>query len=290
MARILAIGVATLDVINTVDGYPRENDKVRARSRRLVRGGNAANTLVVLNRLGHDGAWAGTLASDEAARTIREDLEHHGVDHHHCRIHDHGASPTSYVIHNRRNGSRTIVHYRELEEFSAADFRRINLDPYAWCHFEGRNIPELAAMLALAAERRPELPLSLEVEKARPGIEDLFCHAQALLFSKDYALAQGAGDGGQFLRDMQRELPGRRLFCTWGEAGAWAVDETGRCLHAPAFRPPALVDTLGAGDTFNAGVIHGCLAGYTTDETLRRACRLAGEKCGHEGLDFTLPA
>ncbi|MFQ5486876.1 MAG: PfkB family carbohydrate kinase, partial [Gammaproteobacteria bacterium] len=174
MAQILAIGVATLDVINTVDGYPRENDKIRACSRHRVRGGNAANTLVVLSRLGHDGAWAGTLASDEAARTIREDLERHGIDHQHCRIHDHGASPTSYVIHNRRNGSRTIVHYRELEEFSAADFRHIDLAPYDWCHFEGRNVPELAAMLALAGEQHPELPLSLEVEKPRPAIEDLF--------------------------------------------------------------------------------------------------------------------
>ncbi len=290
MARILAIGVATLDVINTVDGYPRENDKVRACRRRLVRGGNAANTLVVLSRLGHDCAWAGTLASDETAQTIRDDLGCHGIDQRHCRVHEDGASPTSYVIHNRRNGSRTIVHYRDLEEFSAADFRRIDLAPYAWCHFEGRNVTELAAMLALAAQRRPGLPLSLEVEKPRPAIEGLFCHAQVLLFSRDYALARGAADGERFLADMQRQLPGRRLFCTWGEAGAWAVDETGRCLHAPAFSPAAVVDTLGAGDTFNAGVIHGCLAGYTTAETLRLACRLAGEKCGHEGLDFTLPA
>lgn len=290
MARILAIGVATLDVINTVDGYPRENDKVRACRRRLVRGGNAANTLVVLSTLGHDCAWAGTLASDEAARAIRDDLERHGIDHHHCRIHGDGASPTSYVIHNRRNGSRTIVHYRELEEFSAADFRRIDLAPYAWCHFEGRNVSELAAMLALAGERYPGLPLSLEVEKPRPGIEALLPCACVLLFSRDYALAQGAAGAAQFLRDMQRQLPGRRLFCTWGEDGAWAMDEGGHCLHTPAFRPAAVVDTLGAGDTFNAGVIHGCLEGYTTEETLRQACRLAGEKCGHEGLDFTLPA
>ena len=288
MARILAIGVATLDIINTVDGYPRENDKLRALARRQVRGGNAANTLVVLSRLGHRGAWAGTLADDEPARLIRDDLQRHGIDLRHARARQ-GASPVSYVTHNRRNGSRTIIHYRELEEFSAADFRLIELTPYDWCHFEGRNVAQLARMLAMARAARPALPLSLEVEKPRPGIEALFGHARVLLFSRDYAASQGAGDAASFLAEMSGRLPGRRLFCTWGEDGAWAVDESGHSLHAPAHRPPAVVDTLGAGDTFNAGVIHGCLAGYTVAETLRRACRLAGEKCGHEGLDFTPP-
>ena len=47
MARILGIGNATLDIIHTVDGYPRENDEIRCTGRTLSRGGNVANTLVV---------------------------------------------------------------------------------------------------------------------------------------------------------------------------------------------------------------------------------------------------
>jgi ketohexokinase len=44
------------------------------------------------------------------------------------------------------------------------------------------------------------------------------------------------------------------------------------------------VDTLGAGDTFNAAVIDGCLGGLDTGATLQRACLLAGRKCGQIGL------
>ena len=51
MAKLLGIGNATLDVIHLVDGYPRENDEVRARERYVRRGGNTANTLVVLSQL-----------------------------------------------------------------------------------------------------------------------------------------------------------------------------------------------------------------------------------------------
>jgi hypothetical protein len=31
MAHILAIGIATLDIVNTLDGYPAEDSEVRAR-------------------------------------------------------------------------------------------------------------------------------------------------------------------------------------------------------------------------------------------------------------------
>lgn len=37
--RILAVGIATLYIINTVDGYPAEDQEVRASAQRVARGG-----------------------------------------------------------------------------------------------------------------------------------------------------------------------------------------------------------------------------------------------------------
>lgn len=52
-----------------------------------------------------------------------------------------------------------------------------------------------------------------------------------------------------------------------------------------SFPPPGgLVDTLGAGDTFNAGVIHKLMGGATVGEAIRFGCKLAGVKCGQEGF------
>lgn len=45
------------------------------------------------------------------------------------------------------------------------------------------------------------------------------------------------------------------LVCAWAEEGADAMGPDGRLLHSDAFPPPRVVDTLGAGDTFNASVI-----------------------------------
>ena len=74
--------------------------------------------------------------------------------------------------------------------------------------------------------------------------------------------------------------------CTWGSEGAWARDFEGQLLHEPAVSPPLIVDTIGAGDVFNAGMLASLGAGRPVSEALRRANRLAGEKCGREGLEL----
>lgn len=45
------------------------------------------------------------------------------------------------------------------------------------------------------------------------------------------------------------------------------------------------MDTLGAGDTFNAGLIYSLSSGKKLDEALSIACKIAETKCGMLGYD-----
>ena len=141
-------------------------------------------------------------------------------------------------------------------------------------------------MLERCAAQRPDLPRSLEVEKLRDGIEALFPMADLLLFSKEYATRQGFGDAAGLLRAMRNSAPRAILTCTWGAEGAWAVDRDGSLCASPAYPPPRLRDTTGAGDVFNAGIIDGLAQGRSLESTLHAACRLAGGKCGRLGLQL----
>ncbi len=286
MACILAVGVATLDIINTVDAYPAEDAKIRAREQRVCRGGNATNTLVVLSQLGHRCRWAGALGGDYAAEWVRDELKAYAIGLDACRLYRDGDTPTSYIVHSMDTGSRTIIHYRDLPEYGRQDFASVSLEDLDWIHFEGRNTPETTAMMERVKAERPSLRCSLEVEKPRPGIEALFPLADVLLFSRGYAMHQGHHDAPSFLHSLRGRFPHAILTCAWGEKGASGIDHAGRIISSPAFPPPAVVDTLGAGDTFNAGVIDACLRGYSLRETLEHACHLAGMKCGHAGLGF----
>jgi len=118
MATILGIGVATIDIINTTDGFPDEDSKVRALSQRINRGGNVCATLTVLNQRGHTSSWCGTLGDDTAALHIRDDLDKQQINISNCHTIINSCTPTSYISLNQLNGSRTIVHYRDLPELT----------------------------------------------------------------------------------------------------------------------------------------------------------------------------
>jgi ketohexokinase len=283
VSHIICIGVATLDVILEVERYPQEDAEIRALDRRIARGGNAANTAVVLAQLGHRCALVVTLGDDASAASIEADLQAHGVDMRDCRRIEGGHSPTSYILASRASGSRSIVHHRRLPEYTAQDFAEIDLGGCDWAHFEGRNVAATRRMLERLRRERPELLVSLEIEKPREGIEALWPLADLLLFSRAYAMGLGHSDPGAFLRGLQAPRDALRI-CSWGADGALGLDREGRLHRSPAFPPSAIVDSVGAGDSFNAGVIDALLRGADLPEVLEAGCRLAGRKLGRQGF------
>jgi ketohexokinase len=287
-ASVLGVGVATLDIVNEVAVYPPEDAEVRALTQRQGRGGNVTNTLVVLRQLGHPCAWAGTLADDPASRLILTDLEGCGVDTRLVAHHPEACTPTSYITLSRATGSRTIVHHRDLPELTAAGLaaalEAVGWGPWGWVHLEGRAPAETSAILRLVRERLPGIPISLELEKPRPGGEALLDGADVLLFSRAYAEAQGAADPEAFLIGQGSDTKARHCIVAWGAVGAYGWTRGAGVVHAPAEPPTTLVDTLGAGDVFNAAVIDGFLHGLALPKVLAAANRLAGRKCGRVGL------
>lgn len=284
MARILAIGTATLDLIFTLTRYPDEDAELRARGLRLSPGGNAANTLVVLSQLGHTCAFGGVLADGQETTPILERLTKHGIDLTACRRIP-GRPPTSCVLLSLEAGTRTIVHHRDLPEFSDEEFSQIDLTQFDWVHFEGRDGLQTVRMVRQLRNSRPDLPCSIEVEKPRPGIEAVFANVRMLVFSRPYANYLGFDTPHAFLLRMREQVPHADLIVTWGKEGAYGLDRRGAIHHSPAYPPIDIKDTLGAGDTFNAGLIDAYLRGRELVEALSYACRLAGKKCGQIGLE-----
>ena len=282
MASVLAIGVATLDLVFQVDHFPSEDEEMRAGALCRQRGGNATNALVVLSQLGHHCSWAGNLADDANAQLILDDLATYSIDSAYCTHSIASQTPLSAVFLNQQKGSRTIVHYRELAEFSFDAFRKIPLDAYDWLHFEGRNITETLQMLRHIRAQDANVMVSVEIEKHRKGIEMLYPFADVLMFSS--AFAASSNNVPKALLERIRPDTQAMLFCSCGETGAIALDSYGHSYSSPAFQPKRLVDSLGAGDTFNASIIHGLLEQSSMPDLLERACRLAGKKCGQSGF------
>lgn len=283
MSFILTTGNATLDIVNVVDHYPQEDEEMRAVSQWTDTGGNAANTARVLAAHRHRCDWTGVLATDADGQRIADKLAEYGLSLEHASRQE-GTSPVSYITLNRQTGSRTIVHYRDLPELTAKDFSLIPVERYDWLHFEGRNVVELGKMLAYTRENIFDQPVSLEIEKLRDGLEELIPQVDLVMFPRAYAQAQGFQDAESFLRDRQARRGEVWMTCTWGEQGAWAIDQLGVVFHAPALPVEKVIDTNGAGDVFNAGLIHALATGQLLEEALHYAVELAGRKVQLSGF------
>lgn len=283
MAKILAVGIATVDIVSEVDCYPEEDTEVRALAHSVRRGGNATNTLVVLSQLGHRCTWAGVLADDASAAVVMDELRRYDIDSSHCPRLEGAVAPVSCITISRATGSRTIVHYRDLPEFDAGAFERIPLGAFDWLHFEGRNIGDTLRMVRRARNEIPNTPISLEVEKVREGIEELFPLVDLMLFSEAFAKRRRL-EPAAMLSGMRSLAPQADMVCSLGERGATGVTRAGVAVRAQGCGPPRVVDTLGAGDVFNAGMIDALQRGAPLEQAMQFACALAGAKCARSGL------
>ena len=75
------------------------------------------------------------------------------------------------------------------------------------------------------------------------------------------------------------------MICAWGSEGAAAMTPEGVLVTSSCFPPSKVIDTLGAGDTFNAATILALNDGKTIKEAITFGCRVAGAKCGMKGFD-----
>lgn len=284
MTKVLGVGTATLDIINELDHYPVEDSEQRAAAQWVELGGNVANSLRVLRQFGHPCDFAGVLADDPDGRRISELMDRYGLDTRHAS-HAEGHAPTSYITISRATGSRTIVHYRDLPEFDLGSFMAIDPSAYDWLHFEARACDETAGMLALARSLATDQPISLEVEKDRANLDQLWSFPDIIFFSRAFAEGRDFADPAAFLREARGWAPQAILVLGWGSGGAWLllpdkVDPS----HVKAQEVDPVVDSIAAGDTLIAGFIHARSRGHSSLESLEFAVRLAERKLGQAGL------
>jgi len=80
----------------------------------------------------------------------------------------------------------------------------------------------------------------------------------------------------QYITKMDTAEDAARMLATWarlavvkiGAQGAIACQEE-KLTYCPAYPIEKVIDTTGAGDAFNGGLIYGCLKGYSLDDILR---------------------
>lgn len=284
--RIALVGVVCIDIIFDVETYPKEDSKSRTYIVERKRGGNASTNAVVMGLLGSSGVtFIGPLGTDNTIGDIISEFTEANVDYTFSPRRN-APQSTSYVLRSQATGSRTIVHHPSCTPFIADDWtpHPQHLD---WAHFEGRNSEEFVKLFPRLAAAG--VFISVEVEKirrdgdiefflSRPGVKLAFV-------SKDYVRERGFEDAEGFLDKFLPSAaePDVIVVIPWGETGAYGRKRGNQTLFSPSCPPEKVVDTLGAGDTFNGAFLHAMRSGKQLQDCLDFGNKVAGFKVGHLG-------
>lgn len=284
MAEVVTLG-ETMVGFTPADGAPMQS---AGTFQRFV-GGAESNVAIGVVKLGHRAGWVSRLGDDVFGRIILGEVQGYGVDTSRVRVSP--GEPTAIYFKDRSNvGDRTVVYYRKGSAMSHMKPHELDADYIA----QARILHISGITLAISESSRRTAHRAIQIAKDHGVLVSFDPNYRPALWSVAHAKAAYRGivpfadivitteEEAPLLRTGLKESsveqvldaladagPGA-VYVKLGEAGA-AYNVKGQTGRVPGVRVPEVVDSVGAGDAFAAGVLVGHLEGLGPVEIVQLA-------------------
>lgn len=268
---VLVVGDLNPDLLLSGDVVPRFGQAEQDVDAALALGGSGGICAAALARLGVDVGLAAAVGDDDLGRLVRARLADAGVDDAALQP---SARPTGLSVHLLRDdGDRAIL---------TAAGALADLDVGAVVEAVGARHLHLTSLYLVPAlwERGGELlgrgaTVSVDTNYDPSGAfaAPEWLHGADVLLPN--ATEARALTGCEDVEDAARSLAalgGATVAVKLGAEGALGVAGDGAVVRVSPPPAPVVVDTVGAGDAFDAGFLRAHLDGAGLEEALRLAC------------------
>lgn len=279
---VITIGESMAVFTPTSDGLIRQASTFTKRI-----GGAESNVAVGLARLGHRVGWISKVGDDEFGRAILSFLKGEGIDVSQTKV-IHQAQTGIYFKEKRRHNDIRVYYYRHgsaASQLTPEDLDEEYISKAKYLHITGIT-PALSgscqetifAAIAMARYYKvkvvfdPNLRMKLwpDLDVAKEVMSRLIDQADIILpgiEEASFLLGEGTiEEWGRKLIESGASLVAIKL----GAKGAHYFTETGNG-YVPSFPVSHVVDPVGAGDGFAAGLLSGLIEGLPVIEAVRRA-------------------
>ncbi len=288
MSQVVGIGAAVLDILVTVDSFPKEDTKLQSSQTKFQGGGPCFTGLVAVSKLGVKSCYMGTLGDDMYGDYIKGAFDTFGVGRDNVRTVADSQSFHSVVLLNVNNASRTCIWNRGT--VTPPEYTDINLDVLknaAYLHLDGHQMN--CAIYASKKAKDFGVKVSLDAGNPYPGIDDLLPLVDVLIPSEEFALKYtGCKTVEQAAALLYERFKPETLIITQGSRGGF-IWENNSAVRYPVF-PVNAIDSNGAGDTFHGAFLAARVKGLSVFESATFASATSALKCTRVGAQEGIPS
>ena len=284
MTRIVVVGSINMDLVTVAPRFPAPGETLLGERFLTVPGGKGANQAVAAARLGAEVALIGALGDDAFGTQLHDGLRAEGVGTAHvARLSDCASGTASISVAEGENQIVVVPAANARVTPTQVEAARETL-ARADAVLVQMEIPLETVEATLRLGHRLGVPVILNPAPAQKLPVDWLKLARYVTPNQlELATLLGADPGEDFRSLMQRSpCP---VVLTRGAEGAW-YREQGEPAHQPSFKID-VVDSTGAGDTFNAALAVFLHEGLS--EAVRKACAAAALSVSRLGAQGGMP-
>lgn len=284
-AVVAVVGSYAKALVMTADRIPAPGETLIGRDFRGTFGGKGSDMAVQAARLGAGVSYLGVIGDDVYGAEFRALLEQEGVDPVGLRVADGESTGVGFIVKDTAGANVIVVDPGANNSFSPDDVdaaaRALTAADVALAQLE---IPLATALHALTVARAARVTTILN---PAPAVDlrgtDLTCVDVLTPNEHEAKAALGLGpDDATPPAELGRRLLAlgpRAVVITLGEAGALVVTADGAAEVSPV--RVAVVDSNGAGDSFNAALAVALGEGRDLPAAARFAGTVAALCCEH---------